>query len=158
MDSEIHKIFALFREIEDKDVDMELFGDRINLQKLTYILKDAGLSFDYHFNWYVRGPYSPSLSDDAFKIHRGNEWRDIEFSPEEKEIINTIKESFSEDVRNSDKLELYASILFIKNSQRILLSETDVICDKIKSLKPWFTKEEVKIAIEKLRSIRLLNT
>ena len=46
MDSEIHKIFALFREIEDKDVDMELFGDRINLQKLTYILKDAGLTVE----------------------------------------------------------------------------------------------------------------
>ena len=51
-----------------ESLKLELFEDRLALQKVTYLLQEAGVVLGYDFTWYVRGPYSPSLTKDAYQL------------------------------------------------------------------------------------------
>jgi uncharacterized protein YwgA len=42
--------------------------ERIILQKTIYLLKVLGYDLNYHFTWYIMGPYSPSLANQGFNI------------------------------------------------------------------------------------------
>ena len=42
--------------------------DRIAIQKLVCLVQEAGLQLGYSYNWYVRGPYSPSLTGDYYQL------------------------------------------------------------------------------------------
>ena len=44
------------------------FNERLILQKTIYLMQSFNLFIGYHFNWYIRGPYSPVLTKDAFKL------------------------------------------------------------------------------------------
>ena len=44
------------------------FDKRLELQKAIYLLQESGGDLGYHFSWYLRGPYSPSLADDAYSL------------------------------------------------------------------------------------------
>lgn len=47
---------------------IDRFVDRLALQKSIYLLQIMGLDLRYHYSWYLRGPYSPELTRDAFEI------------------------------------------------------------------------------------------
>ena len=47
---------------------LDSFSDRLVLQKSLYLSQVAGVQLGYNFNWYLRGPYSPALTRDAFTI------------------------------------------------------------------------------------------
>jgi len=157
MKEEISKIFAIFRYINGRKIDMRNYNDRLNLQKLTYILKKAGFNFSYYFSWYVKGPYSPLLASDAFNYFESNEDINEKLSEAELKIVKDLKIAFGNELQNPNKLELYASLLFIKSTSAIELSEDEKLSEKLISLKPWFNKEEVKEAIKKLRESRLFS-
>ena len=55
--------------MEDLGIDPELraFADRLRLQKSVYLLQELGLPTAFSYNWYLRGPYSPSLTAVAFE-------------------------------------------------------------------------------------------
>ncbi len=44
------------------------FDQRLVLQKTIYLLQAFGLYLGYPFNWYIRGPYSPKLTRDAYSL------------------------------------------------------------------------------------------
>ena len=44
-------------------VSKENFDDRLICQKKIYLLQSLGTDLGYTYNWYVRGPYSPSLTN-----------------------------------------------------------------------------------------------
>ena len=48
--------------------DFKTLNDRIELQKLVYLAQEATGSQVYHFNPYIRGPYSPSLTRDLYGL------------------------------------------------------------------------------------------
>jgi len=56
-----------------ESIDMGSFDNRLKYQKLIYLVQNSGLSLGYGYNWYVRGPYSPSLTQDLFEINRNNQ-------------------------------------------------------------------------------------
>src|SRR5437762_1233304 len=49
-------------------IRLNSFDDRLILQKSVYLAQAAGIQLGYHFQWYLRGPYSPMLTKDAFAI------------------------------------------------------------------------------------------
>src|SRR5437868_1685552 len=55
-------------EALDLPARLESFSDRLILQKAVYLAQAAGVLLGYHYNWYLRGPYSPSLTRDAFAV------------------------------------------------------------------------------------------
>lgn len=44
------------------------FKDRLILQKTIYLMQQFGLNIGYFYNWYIRGPYSPALTRDAYQV------------------------------------------------------------------------------------------
>ncbi len=50
------------------DFSMNSFEGRLKFQKRVYLLKAIGFGLNYNFSWFIRGPYSPELTDDGFEI------------------------------------------------------------------------------------------
>lgn len=50
------------------ELDMGSFDRRLIVQKAAYLAQAAGVGLGYYFRWYLRGPYSPDLTSDAFGI------------------------------------------------------------------------------------------
>ena len=49
-------------------VRLDSFADRLTVQKSVYLAQAAGVQLGYQFHWYLRGPYSPTLTRDAFGV------------------------------------------------------------------------------------------
>ncbi len=53
------------------DFNVNRFDHRLRLQKLVYLAKVLGVPrINYEFNLYLRGPYSPNLADDYYRLSR----------------------------------------------------------------------------------------
>jgi len=50
------------------ELPVDTFSKRLKLQKEVYLLQVAGLELGYRYNWYLRGPYCPALTRDAFTL------------------------------------------------------------------------------------------
>lgn len=61
------KLLTCLQSVGQK-LKLKLFEDRLALQKITYLLEEAGVDLGYVFTWYVHGPYSPSLTRDAYQL------------------------------------------------------------------------------------------
>ena len=65
------KLARLIRTLENAGIyefRIDTFGDRLKLQKIVYIAKYFGIDIGYSFNEYLRGPYSPELADDYYRL------------------------------------------------------------------------------------------
>ena len=59
-------LYLLMKEL-GADARLETFRDRLLLQKGVYLLQALGIPTDFSYNWYIRGPYSPGLTQAAFE-------------------------------------------------------------------------------------------
>jgi len=57
---------GLLRRIDN--FDLGTFEGRLVFQKSVYLMQAFGIYLGYRFNWYLRGPYSPSLTKDGFEL------------------------------------------------------------------------------------------
>ncbi|KKG11627.1 hypothetical protein EO98_04650 [Methanosarcina sp. 2.H.T.1A.6] len=97
--------------------DMSEFNTRLKFQKIVYLLQSSGLSLGYAFNWYVRGPYSPdltqslySINDSLFENSKGIVFKDHEAIAHE---LNKFREKLGPNVDNVKYLEVLASMHYI---------------------------------------------
>jgi uncharacterized protein YwgA len=104
--------------------ELTTFGDRLRLQKLIYIVQMGGLDLGYRYNWYLRGPYCPGLTRDAFLLREEiaageNAYGDYELSKEAQEMLCAAKAIWSPDdgsgSPSNEWLELLASLHYLKN-------------------------------------------
>lgn len=49
--------------------DISTVHDRLRIQKAVYLAQIVGLNFGYNYSWYVKGPYSTSLTQDYYQMH-----------------------------------------------------------------------------------------
>lgn len=47
---------------------IETVADRKAVQKAVYLAQAAGVDLGYHYNWYLKGPYSPALTRDYYPL------------------------------------------------------------------------------------------
>jgi len=67
--SNLAKFEKLLREAGIHKFNIDLFESRLKLQKHVYLAQEMfGMKFDYPFNLYLRGPYSPVLAGDYYKL------------------------------------------------------------------------------------------
>lgn len=59
---------ALVLDYLEVPIDLGTFSKRFNIQKKVYLAQIAGADLGYRFGWYLRGPYSKSLTEDAFTL------------------------------------------------------------------------------------------
>ena len=111
---------------------LDSISDRIKNQKVQYLAQLFNITPNYDYNLYIRGPYSPDLTKDIYKINYENiKVPDYEFISEEiKE--NFIKlERFIKD-KNSRELELITTLHWLKDVVGLSMEEAKT---KLKSIK-----------------------
>ncbi len=136
-------------QIELGGLELEYFAGRLTLQKKVYLLQLTGLDLRYRYNWYLRGPYCPSLTENAFllkdEIESGeNDYDEYVLSKPAKDNIekaSTIWGLEGEGNRESGLwLELLASLHYLRHiaywPQKNVTKDT--IFEKLVVAKPLF--------------------
>ena len=101
------------------------------MQKGCYILNTWGYGPFYNFSLYIRGPYSPELADDYYRI------RDLDYRTTVPESdVRRLAEIMGKGVRYT---EAYATVLLVKDSNPNRSNET--IFKKTLSIKPHLESE-----------------
>ena len=97
--------------------DIEKFEHRLMLQKYVFISKFFGFNHGYSHSIYLRGPYSPALADDYYKLADTYSLYGGDFT---KELKGLNIEKFLNAVEGKDAkwLEIAATILSVYDSYR----------------------------------------
>ena len=130
-------------------------NDRKRLQKSVYLAQIAGVDLGYRFSWYLRGPYSPSLTRDYFALAKEIGMGDR--THEGKRLKNALREHLEKirplltvpegvDLGQPSWLELLASLHYLRQVRKESRSEAVQILEKEKpTLAPYFEKAEGKL-------------
>jgi len=150
MDERIIKLAGVLK-LFGKDADMSSYDNRLILQKIVYILKCRGVGLDYFFGWYIRGPYSCSLATDGYVLSNKPYIGPSMIPDEEARTVKEVKETLGEDMKNGKKMEIIASLLFLKNECRFL--DDAGLVERLRGRKPWLTESEIQEGLEKLKKV-----
>lgn len=129
--------------------DISTVEDRMEVQKAVYLTQSAGVGLGYSYGWYVRGPYSPSLTRDYFDLSE-----DAPASASLKEaaaeridrVITLMNEPIG-DLRRPQRLELLASIHYLLKQSKMAEATAR---KRINDLKPHVAKHFTQ-GLQKLR-------
>jgi len=149
--------------------DLASFSKRLAVQKKIYLSQLFGIDLGYRFGWYLRGPYCPALTSDAFtlrqEIESGDEEADRYCLTEEarKRLAraNKLWELPSGiEVSEQDWLELLASLHYLRHiayRPGDQSADFDGVFESLKRSKPRFTemRDEARIAWERLEEFAL---
>jgi len=135
------------------EIDLDRFNDRLRLQKLGYLAQQFGAKGGFPYSWYVRGPYSSSLTS---VLYQGDELGQFHETPKltenETNVVKKIQELMGNDVCEPRQLELYASVLYLmptKPSKENL----KIVLDVMHQEKPLYSDKEISIAFEKIMQL-----
>lgn len=168
------KRLILLKLILDKigsdDLELDTFSKRLNLQKRIYLVQLAGLDLGYRYNWYLRGPYCPTLTDDAFALKEELKFGSEDYA--EYELTSTAERSIrkaeriwaipeGENVSPAVWAELLASLHYLKCIAYWPLKRgtQEEVFEKLTGAKPHFKDKPdmMKEAWDSLRKVGLLD-
>ena len=135
--------------LDEFDVgEIATIDHRIEIQKLICLAQNAGLQLGYGFNWYVRGPYSPSLTSDYYQVassrdHIQKQTQNFVLTAASLTAIEKVKTLMvvpaGIGLTRVQWLELLASIVYLRKSYNL---SKDPVRNKIQQLKvhlaPYF--------------------
>ncbi len=149
---------GLVLESVNLPINLNTFNDRLILQKAVYLLQEAGVDMGYRFRWYLRGPYSSGLTEDAFSIDalpdKGQqELAKWELDESSLERINRVRGLFSRKQQNqfTRYVELIASTLFLIKTRQVLPDNPEGISKVLKENNKPYEADEVSEALEELK-------
>ncbi|TRZ53105.1 MAG: hypothetical protein D4S01_01830 [Dehalococcoidia bacterium] len=156
------KLLSFVKFLESKAdfrFDVEKFEHRLMLQKYVYIAKFFGLNLGYPYSIYLRGPYSSALADDYYEL-AGKKTIDYEgFNEKELGGLNAKKLLEVIEGKNSEWLEIAATILSVHNRYRMRYFG-DELADKVLStscdIKSTISSEKISGVFEYLKNVGLL--
>jgi uncharacterized protein YwgA len=102
--------------------DMSTFDNRLQLQKIIYLLQSSGISLGYGYNWYVKGPYSSPLAHDLFEIEKSTEIYEknvgIQFKNHNHIVrkLESFRDFLGDDINDVNYLEVLASLHYINEA------------------------------------------
>ncbi len=142
---------------------IDSFEDRLILQKAVYLAQTAGINLGYYYQWYLYGPYSPSLTQDEYAIDMDistglDESRKWKLDDASRRRLGEIQAIFTEPQRNKlrRKLELLASVHFLIDRKQVPGANTKQITETLKRFNKDFSEEEVNGALGGLKTYGLL--
>ena len=138
-------------------IDVSSFSQRLLLQKRLFFAVMLGIDLGYSHSWYIRGPYSPALTRDAFAIDdaRKGGTTAVHVSDGLTDKVRSIQKIFDKDWNDPQKMELFASLYYL--AKTLKTSDIGVLVDKLRALKGHFTAEEAAAAFIELRERGLVN-
>jgi hypothetical protein len=140
------------------DQIISTMDDRIEIQKAVCLIQEGGLHLGYSYNWYVRGPYSPSLASDYYALAQadGSTTANLVLTDFAKRVVDYVRPLMNKPEQfplgRVYWLELLASIIYLR--KRLRLSD-DATREKILQSKPAL-HPHFDLANEKLTSLELL--
>jgi uncharacterized protein YwgA len=123
----VNKDHILLKLVLDRigfgDIEIDKFDKRKTLQKKIYLLQLTGVDLGYRYNWYVRGPYCPTLANDTFalreEIKYDSEFNNYELNLKTKskfDVLDTITcLPDTPETNEPEWLELLASLHYLKH-------------------------------------------
>lgn len=140
------KVIAFFKEL-GFEINISRFDDRLIAQKLVCLLELRGISLGYPCSIYVRGPYSPPLTEDLFKFT--NEFKNLEtdfrLKPAEKETASEIGRIFGLKPVSLEVGATYGYYALRQNSDPLEASR------RVKRLKPFYSEAQIALGISKAK-------
>lgn len=133
-------------------VSLENFEDRLRLQKIVFIARKMGFNLGYSFAWYLRGPYSPSLTKMLFSANEDGHLvlENVTLKRGEKKTVESIRNFLDKDLSDSKSLELFASVWYFIKKTSYSPEEKNQLIDTILKLKPQFNRQEVESAFNRI--------
>ncbi len=135
----------IYRDVYGTEFDSASFDARMEMQKLIYILQEAGITIgDYDFIWYKHGPYSQELQNDILNVAECNSFN-IMYSQDAQEIINKVKESFNKEVDYSRTswVECIASLQYLRTCVLPINSSEDLVLKELIARKPHLNNKSL---------------
>jgi len=139
------------------NLSKETFNDRLICQKKIYLLQSVGVDLGYEYNWYVRGPYSPSLTTyiynnlDMLKNYDFSKYALNHDAEKFIEKVNNLSQKKSLDISDASWYELLASLLFIHNNKmgwKITSDNPEDLYTMLIQYKPQYNREQCKAAFD----------
>ena len=144
---------------------LETFDERMALQKTIYLCQVAGIHLGYRYNWYLRGPYSPDLTRDAFDLNAKQESALDEMAgwnldDESIRRLNKIRPLWASKTAEERPgwLELLASVPFLKRSYDGRDKDAAGLRQILVRNEKCFSEDEIHRAIKELVRHGLLPT
>jgi uncharacterized protein YwgA len=142
---------------------LDSFDDRMALQKTIYLCQQAGVHLGYRYNWYLRGPYSPDLTRDAFALGTSQSsgfdetagWHLDDPSIQRLKKIGPLWESQPKEKR-ARWLELLASVLFLKQTHDGRDKDALGLRQILERNEKFFSDMDIRRALEELSRYGLL--
>jgi len=135
--TDVDIIHAVFKDIIGRATDFSSFDDRLEAQKIVYLLSQAGTSCgDYPFRWYKHGPYSQQLQNTLLKKADG--MQPVVFSETGKAALSKIKKMKEEShagYSDSQWLEALGSIHYLQKYMYPTYGQDNII-EELKTYKP----------------------
>lgn len=132
--------------------NIDEYNWRFLVQKITFLAQSLGVSTDYGFTPYVKGPYSPSLADDYYSqnanlsAHRTN----YQLTPSEIQSLDRIRE-YCDLEGDLALLESISTFVYLINQES--LSNDDEIVVRFKALKPYLSNLNLIIGLTKAKQL-----
>jgi uncharacterized protein YwgA len=149
----LNKVIACFREI-GFEMDKEQYEHRLIAQKTVYLLKMKGIPFEYGFNLYVRGPYSPAFANEYYAhsddIRNFNTTETL--NDTEKEYSSQLLDLFG---NKASLLEIGATYSYLVYSNH--LSAVDAFRD-VRNMKSFYSTEQIIRGINRAKQYLFVAT
>jgi len=143
-------------------VRLDTFDDRLIVQKAVCLAQALGVDLGYDFNWYLRGPYSPALTRDAFavstQLEQGNdESQNWNLDANSSQRLRRLKRLFQVPDRHAlaSKLELLASTWFLLERNRAEPDDLHGLQDILKRFGKEYTQPELRDGLRELKDYGL---
>lgn len=140
-------------------ISKDSFDDRLICQKKIYLLQALGTDLGYTYNWYVRGPYSPSLTNYVYnnlEVLQSNDFAKYKLAGVAAENVNKVN-SLIDDIRKdfyqSSWYEILASLLYINNNRKSwgIDNGDESLYQTLMRAKPQYTREQCEYAFYVLK-------
>jgi hypothetical protein len=140
------KVIAFFKEL-GFEFDISRFDDRLIAQKLVCLLELKGIDLGYSCSMYVRGPYSPDLTQDLFAFTREFEKlkTDARLDPAEKATAGNLGRIFGLKPVPLEVGATYGFYTLRQNSDPLEASR------QVKRLKPFYSEAQIALGISKAK-------
>ena len=146
------KLIHLYRSL-GVNSSLRSFSNRLQLQKLTYLLEVFGIDLGFKFRWYIHGPYSRVLTKVLYDDDKEESEREVlDHFPQEEQKINALKEFLGRDVTSSHSLELIVSLHYLLALAEKTGESDEEVLRRLQIEKPYFNYNEIKYYYKKLIS------
>lgn len=139
-------------------IKKDTFENRLISQKKIYLLQSLGTDLGYSYNWYVRGPYSPTLTNYIYNnldVLASEDFSTNKLSKSAQkniDIVNALAQEKIFELNIASWYELLASLLFINNNRKSwnIDDKKQSLYNELLKYKPQYNDEQCEAAYDVL--------